>query len=266
VADAGCQKICFGLRFSETEGNINPQTTIEVFNIHTKKEIPTMKSFGSVGLLQALFVLLTSPSLNADTTTYTGTTTLGCTDGTCTLGGACNDTVVAIMPGMTEDNVTFTEITGEVVIYPETCTAECEGCISTGADVDECTGSAGFVYCPERDECIRPWEENCPFEGDRFVGPVELNCVEDSRCNDLTEACSIAIGSATVGGPYLSGLAEGVYELPKGCLATCEGCTCVDEDNCEIMSPSGGVSRRIMLGSSAPLWGVALVLSWIGMR
>jgi hypothetical protein len=223
-----------------------------------------MKSFDSVHLLQALLLLLPLPSLHADTTTYTGTDTLGCTDATCTLGGECDESVLTITPGMTEDNITFTEITGELVIFPETCTAECEGCISTGADEDECTGSGGFVYCPERDECIRPWQENCPFEGDRFVGPVELNCVEDARCNDLTDACSIAIGSAFVGGPYLSGLVAGVYVLPEDCLATCDGCTCMDEDNCEILTPSGGDSTRPLFGWSASVWAVAFVLSWIG--
>ena len=44
--------------------------------------------------------------------------------------------------------------------------------VIVGGDKDEhgCIGSAGYLWCEEKQECIRPWEENCTtirgFEGE----------------------------------------------------------------------------------------------------
>ena len=217
------------------------------------------------------------------TSIFTGVTTLGCTSGTCTFGGVCNESVPVLIDGTTTDNITFTEITGEVLIWPETCTAECDlACLETGFQ-EECIGSAGFTFCPETGECIRPWQENCPFAGTRFVGPMVMYCNETARCNDMTEDCTIARGSATIGGPYLSGLGPGEYELPNQCELTCEGCSCVDENNCTFYYDDGVVSSleddddvdssggnaNFMDGGgrwSAIIWALGFILSFVGLN
>lgn len=165
---------------------------------------------------------------------------IDCTNGTCIFDANCEDINPTTVPGTLVvdefgNNYTYIDITGEVTLQPPTfCQAECTGCRGIpGSDTfGDCQGSAGYVYCPETDECIRPWEDNCPFEGANFIGPVDIICASGSRCNDLSIECDIQIGSFTIGGLYLDNLV-GTYSLPEGCTATCEGC------NCEGCPPDG---------------------------
>ena len=165
---------------------------------------------------------------------FTGTISIGCTDGVCTISGDCDPSLT--VPGDDQGDGSYSNIDGEVRLSPSTCQADCtSGCIVIpGSDLDDnkCIGSAGYVHCPELEDCVQPWSTNCPFDGDRLVGPTEIVCFEGARCNALTKDCLIEIGSASIGGPYLTDL-EGTFTLPEGCAATCEGCTCngcIDED------------------------------------
>jgi len=100
------------------------------------------------------------------------------------------------------------------------------GCFQIlGSDKDEggCIASAGYVYCPEIDNCIRPWEENCPFEGTLFEGPITIIC-DDGRCNNVTGGCAIDVDDDVYYGPYIWGL-EGEHGIPEGCSGICTGCT-----------------------------------------
>lgn len=44
-----------------------------------------------------------------------------------------------------------------------TCPQDCKGSPVVGGDKDEhgCIGSAGYVWCKEKQKCLRPWEEEC---------------------------------------------------------------------------------------------------------
>jgi len=69
-----------------------------------------------------------------------------------------------------------------------------------GEDEDEhgCIGSAGYIWCPELEKCVRPWEEECeswekeieengfPETGGELpVLGAPLACTEDARvCSD----------------------------------------------------------------------------------
>jgi hypothetical protein len=125
------------------------------------------------GLSLALFVPVVR-SQNG-TTTYTGTIGVGCTDGTCTISGTCDEPVV---PNGTDlGDGLYTDINGEVYVSPDTCVAECDdNCMPIpGSDSSNgCIGSAGYVYCPETQECIRPWLTNCPFNGTVWTGPITI--------------------------------------------------------------------------------------------
>ena len=152
---------------------------------------------------------------------YNGTIGLGCSNGSCNFTGVCNDLAV---PGTFLGRGIYVGITGDVFLSPSTCQAECgERCTAIAEADPGCFGNAGYVYCPETDSCIRPWEENCPFEGRLFVGPTNITCV-NGRCNNLTTTCDVALESAILGGPYLSGL-NGEFSLSSDCSATCAGCT-----------------------------------------
>jgi hypothetical protein len=182
----------------------------------------------STNLFQLWMALLATLATMAETTSFEGIVSIGCTDGICTFSGECDSLSV---PGDVDgqDDSSYTNIDGEIRLTPSTCQAECStGCVGIpGSDQtnEECIGSAGYIYCPELDDCIRPWDTNCPFDGDALEGPAEIVCASGARCNDLSDECVIEAGSAAVGGPYLSGLV-GTYNLPEGCTATCEGCTC----------------------------------------
>jgi hypothetical protein len=79
------------------------------------------------------------------------------------------------VPGDDQGNNYYTNITGNVFLKPDTCQAICDtGCLQSDQEDSECITSAGYTYCPETDDCIRPWEQNCPFEGALLVGPVEM--------------------------------------------------------------------------------------------
>ena len=132
-----------------------------------------------------------------------------------------------------------------------------ETLIGSNLDDNACIGSAGYVLCPV-DDCVQPLSTNCPFEGDSFVGPVEIECTTSGRCNNLSEECAIEIGSAVVGGPYLTAM-ERNYTLPEGCTATCQGCTLKTCDDCGI-GTDGSSAGRIL---PAPLPILFLALSAI---
>lgn len=201
-----------------------------------------------------LFILLSSASIQAPAEVYNGTISIGCTNGSCEFSGKCDDLAV---PGVqAEASQEYSEINGEIRLKPSSCRADCTGCvdiIGSESDNHNCIGSAGYVYCPELDDCVRPWIENCPFEGETFSGPVEIFCTY-GRCNNLSKECAIEIGSVVVGGPYLTGM-NGAYTLPEGCNATCERCTC---DGCDLLDEGSSA----ILGAPAHLsvfFGMTLV-------
>jgi hypothetical protein len=130
---------------------------------------------------RALVFLLLSYCFQSTTAeTYTGNIGIGCTNGTCTISGTCNDNEDSLVPGNATDvgDGTYENIYGEIYLSPTTCIAECdENCIPiVGSDTAEndCIGSAGYVYCPETQECIRPWLDNCPFDGTVWDGPINI--------------------------------------------------------------------------------------------
>lgn len=163
------------------------------------------------------------------TTEFEGGIRISCVEGTCTFNEDCVN--LDAIPGVpTEGSSTileYTEISGDVTLKPASCRAECSGCQgipgSDNSTAGGCIGSAGFVYCPETDSCIRPWENACPIEGASFVGPVDITCSSGGRCN-LSEDCEISVGSFVIGGLYLDGLI-GTYSIPEGCTAICQECS-----------------------------------------
>ena len=179
----------------------------------SEKSTTTMNSFKILCLPLALSAVAAE--------IYNGTVGLGCSSGSCNFTGVCQNLAV---PGTFLGNGVYTNITGDVFLSPSTCQAECtERCDLIAEPDPGCIGNAGYVYCPETDNCIRPWEENCPFEGSLFVGPTNITCV-NGRCNNLAPSCNVAFESAILGGPYVSGM-NGEFELSSDCYATCAGCT-----------------------------------------
>jgi hypothetical protein len=177
-----------------------------------------MISWKMLGMRTSLMMLLPSLPLAE---IYNGTIGIGCNNGSCNFTGVCDSLAV---PGADWGLGVYTGITGDVFLAPSTCQAECSDRCAAIAEADPgCIGNAGYVYCPETDSCIRPWEENCPFDGTFFVGPTSISCV-NGRCNNLTSTCNVAFGSAVLGGPYLLGL-NGEYLFSSDCTATCDGCT-----------------------------------------
>lgn len=195
---------------------------------------------------------------NETLTEFEGGLRIICTNGTCTFNEECAnlDTVPGVLT-LNASETEYTDISGEIVLEPSSCRAECSGCTGvpgSDKDVGGCIGSAGFVYCPETDECMRPWESNCPFEGVSFIGPVNIICSRGARCNNLSKECNISVGSYTIGGLYLDGLI-GTYTLPEGCAAVCEGCYC---ENCLPEGNSEGGSSDL----AAPAWAIRRNVSW----
>ncbi|CAB9515362.1 expressed unknown protein [Seminavis robusta] len=94
-----------------------------------------------------------------------------------------------------------------------------------GSDRDEngCIGSAGYIWCPELQECVQPWDQDCPVEGTKFEGPATIQCSADMRCS-ASDACLIDMGQYFVTGPYMTGV-NGTLNLPEGCTANCTGCS-----------------------------------------
>jgi hypothetical protein len=110
-------------------------------------------------------------------------------------------------------------------------------------DDNGCFLSAGYVWCPELDECIQPFADDCPLEGESFVGPIVVDCSDDMRCS-VTKDCVIKeAGGNFVQGPYLTEL-TGNLNIPIGCTATCTGCAEFD--------PINGFSADEVMGTSAP--------------
>lgn len=163
-----------------------------------------------------------------NTTEFQGEVRLTCMNGTCTFSEDCANLTV---PGtLVPDDIVieYTDITGDVELTPASCQAECSDCMAVpGSDKDEggCIRSAGYVYCPETDECVRPWESKCPLQGTSFTGPVDIQCESGARCATSSDSCELTIGSYTIGGFYLTQL-EGSYTVPDKCDLTCQGCTC----------------------------------------
>jgi len=188
-----------------------------------------------------LLAVATANKEETKTDVFHGGISISCTNGTCVFDDKCIN--LDTVPGTKVSNnsqlvVEYTGISGQFSLEPASsvCGAECSNCVAIpGSDrssIGNCTGSAGYVYCPETSSCIRPFETNCPFTGTIFKGPVDIICTADDgsnasstggRCNNLSAACKIAVGSFTIGGLYLDGLI-GTYTLPKGCEATCQGC------------------------------------------
>lgn len=205
-------------------------------------------------LLVGAILVATSKTLAQDTISFTGIVSIGCTDGSCIFLGDCDS--LSDVPGDQEpdNDDEYTNINGEIRLTPATCQANCTGCIGIpGSDEidDQCIATAGYVWCPELEDCIRPWSTNCPFEGDTYIGPAAIDCT-NGRCNDLSEDCAIEIGSAVVGGPYLSGM-EGMYNLSEGCTATCQGCTCDDCTEVEDESSSSTIPLAFLFLSFSTL-------------
>lgn len=86
----------------------------------------------------------------------------------------------------------------------------------------DCTGP----WCPELDTCIQ-WAQICPIDGDTFVGPTKLLCVE-GRCSS-DEECSWTDGGATYASYYFTDLNE-EFDVPSGCTLNCTGCVLAPED------------------------------------
>jgi hypothetical protein len=219
----------------------------------------------------ATVVLLSAPSsTGAIPATFTGTISIGCTDGRCNVTGPCDalsvpgDAVVVNDGGddtTSESVLSYSNIVGDFILTPNTCSATCDGCVAiSGSDTDEggCIASAGYVYCPELDSCIRPWQENCPFDGSQLVGPIKITC-SSGRCNNLSEKCAVESGSAVLGGPYLSDL-EGNFTLSDGCIATCQGCSS-DSINADVESPTGSPAPQAVVGWTAT---TSIALSLMG--
>lgn len=104
---------------------------------------------------------------------------IDCTDGTCTISGTCNNEETLMLNATEVGDGVYENIYGEIYLSPTTCVAVCDdNCMSIpGSDSTDngCIGSAGYVYCPETQECIRPWmDNNCPFDGTVWDGPINI--------------------------------------------------------------------------------------------
>lgn len=93
------------------------------------------------------------------------------------------------------------------------------------AEQHGCSASAGYSYCESLQKCIRPFDENCPVDGDGFHGEMTFECTS-GQCSDLTCNVYDINNKITLQGPSLLGL-TGDYYLPAGCSTTCDS-------NCEI--------------------------------
>jgi hypothetical protein len=188
--------------------------------------------------IQTLLAALTIVAVSHDSfgcatmVTFPGDTQIFCRNATCTFDP---ETCAGLNYTLESDSlVTKTGISGLIELEAD-CVAECSNCLTIGANIlnqdqnDPCDPSTGSVFCPETEECVRPWEENsCPFNGTEFVGPVDLVCDNEggSRCTNMSDACTFSAGTWNFGGFYLPNLL-GTYSLPENCTATCQGC-CVD--------------------------------------
>jgi hypothetical protein len=175
---------------------------------------------------------------------FNGPTKIQCNEGRCSVNEECS---------IQEENYTISGpyLTGLVGNYtlPEGCTVNCTGCnedegyvVGGGPDENGCYSDAGEVFCPELSTCVQPWVEGCPVLGKPLDGPMNIQCNE-GRCS-VNEACSIQVGTYTIGGPYLTGLV-GNYTLPETCTAICTGC---EEVNL------GSRDRRLIRGGRGNLW------------
>ena len=156
---------------------------------NNRQRRPTTRSSLHHDRHHLLFVLLLLSylcQLPTNAETYTGNIGIGCTNGTCTISGTCDESndeldsfLVLNATDVGDDgSLLYENIYGQIYLSPATCTAVCDdNCIAipgSDSDQNECIGSAGYVYCPETQECIRPWLDNCPFDGTVWDGPINI--------------------------------------------------------------------------------------------
>lgn len=127
--------------------------------------------------------------------------------------------------------------------------------IGGGQDEHGCYLSAGYAWCPELDACIQPFADECPVEGESFMGPIVIDCSGEMRCS-VTKDCVIKeAGGNFVQGPYLTEL-TGTLNIPMDCTAICTGCTEFDPidgvSGDEVMGPNDGFSGDEVMGTPAP--------------
>ena len=170
-----------------------------------------------------------------DGETFEGGTELTCVDGRCSTDEECSyEDGSAQYAGFY-----FPDLNGPFEV-PSNCTLNCTGCEPTestttaaptssstsmlgGPDENGCI--PGEDWCPETQECIRPWEQTCPIDGETFEGGTELTCV-DGRCSaPADDKClwSNEDNSTQFGAFYLTGL-NGTYVVPSTCTLNCTGC------------------------------------------
>jgi hypothetical protein len=71
---------------------------------------------------------------------------------------------------------------------PETGNSNAGGMVGNDSDAHGCIGSAGYVWCEEKQECIRPWEEECGSAGDQCKAYVNCTSNLDS-CEEVDVNC-----------------------------------------------------------------------------
>lgn len=207
------------------------------------------------------------------TTVFEAKVAIYCEDATCRIPAGCDDSIDLPSGAVKseDDPELFSNINGNFVLK-EPCVMECDGCgaLVGSREIDDpndtCIGNAGFVYCPETNECIRPFDTSCPIAGTLtfdLVGPGTLKCKDDARCIDLTDGCEISFGAFGVGGKYIPGLL-GDYALPENCEIICSNCICEGCSNDfnanpttptpDTTTPTGGDSSSPAMFLLTSLW------------
>ena len=83
-------------------------------------------------------------------------------------------------------------------------TKEQDNLVGNDRDEHGCIGSAGYVWCEEKEQCIRPWEENCTINTENTNSSLQIKCAENNgkwieeakECEGLTkETCEKLNGS-----------------------------------------------------------------------
>lgn len=83
-----------------------------------------------------------------------------------------------------------------------------------GSDVDEhgCIGSAGYVWCEPLQECIRPWETECPATIDELV---DFFCAKENVSGVHVCGDHIIVMSSLIGG------GSTIYDATGNLVAQC---------------------------------------------
>lgn len=224
-----------------------------------------MKLSTRIALTQTLLCLANTILISSSTTVFEGPVSFFCSDATCRIPNNCDESLAGNplreVVKETDDPEIYSDISGAFQIEAP-CVMECEGCGGVPGsqektdENDSCIGIAGFVYCPETNECLRPWESSCPLTGATLLleGPGILQCEDGARCTDVSEDCEIGLGSFSISGKYIPGLL-GDYALDEKCSMTCVGCDCADCSSREESS-----TTTITSGSSVSLQGFSSVL------